>query len=332
MNLFVKLVLGAAAFASSAGAEPWSIDELFELTGQTALVTDTSYTPDGSVVLSCDLKGHIFAWRPADGAMLWSLVEEGGNFARIAMSRDGRMAVVVGLRFVGLIDVARGAWIKRYSLPNRGGASAVALADSQALIAVGDSGSRIWLIDIATGEITDFAAHDWGILDLKFTEGDQFLVAGDATSVRIWDVEAGTSRVVVDTEAGDLPAMYFLNRVTFSDDGNFLLASSGNDAVLFDLAADELVQTFRGHAGEVVVVRTTPDLAHVLTSSRDHTTRVWDTETGEVVATSSALDLSLTAAIGVSPNNGQFIMSAALWDVFGGTVRTKLGIWAIHPR
>lgn len=332
MPRFIQFLIGAATCASAAFAGPLSIDELFELEGQAAMVTDTAYTPDASLVLSCDLKGKIYAWRPDSGAMVWNLAEEAGNFARIAMSKEGDLAVVVGLHFVGLIDVRAGTWIKKFTLPNVGGASAVALSDSHDLVAVGDSGARIWLIDVASGQIREFASQDWGILDLRFVDDDQSLIAGDATQVRVWNVEEGTARVLVDTEAGDLPAMYFLNRVTFTDDGNFLLASSGHDAVLFNLAADELVQTFRGHEKEVVVVRTTPDLAHVITSSRDHTTRVWDTETGEVVATAIALDLSLTAAIGVSPRNDQFIMSAALFDIFGGTVRAKLGIWAIHPQ
>ncbi len=332
MKHFALLLLGAALNSGPAAASPWPLSELYELRGQEALVTDTTYTPDGAKVLSCDRKGTIYAWNPNDGTVLWHLEEPEGNFSRVTVSRDGRLAAVVGLHFVGVIDLVRGTWLKRYTLPNLGAASAVAISDSDRLLAVGDSGSHIWLIDMRTNGITDFAHHDWGIMDLRFTDHDQFLLAGDATSVRIWDVEERTDRRIVDTEADDIPGMYFLTRMTFTEDAKFVIVGSGNDAVLFNLAEQVVVQSFHGHDKEVVVVRVTPDHLNVVTSSRDHTTRVWDIETGEVIGKTEALDLSLTASIAVSPKNDQFIMSAALFDIFGGTVRTKLAIWAIPSR
>ncbi len=332
MKHLALALLGAALISFSAEASPWPLSELFELRGQEALVTDTIYAPDASKVLSCDRRGRVYAWNPADGTLLWHLEEPEGNFSRVTVSRDGRLGAVVGLHFAGLIDLARGTWIKRYTLPNLGAAAAVAISDSNRLLAVGDSGSHLWLIDSVTNQITDFAHHDWGIMDLRFMDHDQFLLAGDATSVRIWDVEARTDRKIVDTEADDIPGMFFLTRMNFTDDGKFVIVGSGNDAVLFNLTENKVVQTFQGHDKEVIVVRVTPDLEHVVTSSRDHTTRVWDIETGKVIGKTEALDLSLTASIAVSPKNDQFIMSAALFDIFGGTVRTKLAIWAIQSR
>lgn len=330
MTFIFQVIFGVILLADPARSSPWSLDELFELVDQPGLVTDTAYAPNGNLVVSCGVKGTVFAWDPATGLSRWSLATPQGNFSRVAISRDGKLGAVVGLHFVGLFDVAHGSWLKTFTLPNNGSASAVAISDSNLLLAVGSSDSHLWLIDLPSNRITDFAAHDWGIMDLRFMAHDQFLLAGDATSVRVWNIESHTDQRIVDTERGDIPQMFFLSHMSFSDDGSLVLVSSGNDAVLFDLVARQLRQRFTGHDKEVVSLRISPDLQKVVTSSRDHSTRIWDTESGEPIGVAVSSDFSFTAAMSVSPHNDQFIMSAALFDIFGGTVRAKLGIWAIH--
>jgi hypothetical protein len=85
---------------------------------------------------------------------------------------------------------------------------------------------------------------------------------------------------------------------------------------------------FGGHTGAVVAVAFSPDSTRVLTGSWDHTARLWDTATGEVVATLAGHTDHITS-VAFSPDGKRVLTgsednTARLWDSATGKVVATL--------
>lgn len=125
----------------------------------------------------------------------------------------------------------------------------------------------------------------------------------------------------------------FINWVTFSPDGKYILtASNDQTARLWEVETGQEVRRFSGHEREVEHVAFSPDGRYVLTTSQDNTARLWETATGQTLQTFAVPDTENVYSAAFSPD-GQYALlgsqdgAARLWDLreTGREVRAFLG-------
>ncbi len=154
------------------------------------------------------------------------------------------------------------------------------------------------------------------------------LVASSSTDgvIRIWDVNEGV--LVRELEGHTLQ----VNQMAFSPDGRLLLSgSSAAELFLWDVATGRLMQQLAGNTGRVLSVDFSGDGQRVIASVADpvedvevlppRAARVWDVETGELVATLQAENTGWLRAAALSPDGSTAAVASYDPNEFGGTIR-----------
>jgi WD40 repeat protein len=110
-----------------------------------------------------------------------------------------------------------------------------------------------------------------------------YLAVGDREhSLQIWDVQTGKQ-----VNSLPLPTDYFLNSVSFSDDGKQLLLTSGNEASVWDVLSGKQTATLVHKAPTNLVDYLTgayfvPNSKYIVTASY-HEVILWDKQSGEQI-------------------------------------------------
>jgi WD40 repeat protein len=131
---------------------------------------------------------------------------------------------------------------------------------------------RLW--NLETGEHRDLTDHTKVITRLVwFPDGRLFSGSLDGT-VRIWDVAAGTARVI-------RPPGRNVFGLAVSPDGE-TVATTGPDSAIRLWSTRTLAagRVLLGHAGVVYAVGFSPDGKSLASGSGDHTIRLWDFASG----------------------------------------------------
>jgi WD40 repeat protein len=170
--------------------------------------------------------------------------------------------------------------------------------DGRELASAGDDGSiRIWDVQsLRRADCTSLLAHtypDWSTaLAIAFSADGQFLASNECWSVHLWSVSSGQLLRNFDGRAGCVG-------IAFSPDGKWMAAGEGTNVALWtlnggrggrfpdaEIAAARPPMTLgparrlEGHRGMVLGLSFSADSSLVLSSSFDHTVRVWDIASG----------------------------------------------------
>jgi WD40 repeat protein len=253
-------------------------------------VQSVSFSPDGSRILAGDHGVNaVTAWDiSASGGGEWASVAGGPIFDSVAFTPDGSGVVTSGgSGSVSISDAVTGE--QEAVIGPRGGALAgdvqlLAMSSDGQLLATGANPGQARIWDVSTGEVVSVIAAP-GIRDLAWG-GDPGLLA-----VSMWEA-TGDAVVVVDRSGAELARFdeepgYFIPSVSISPDGS-------------------LVAMTREHE------RFDPTL----------TTRIWDWERDEIVATIDTGGPALNAVF--DPTGRRIVTSgrqqgqAAVWDVRTG--------------
>lgn len=96
------------------------------------------------------------------------------------------------------------------------------------------------------------------------------------TTVRIWDLETGTSRATLQGHAG------FIHCVAITPDGKRILSAADDHSVcVWDVSSHQKLAAHNGHRGNVRSVVALPDNARAISAGFDNTLSLWDLASGE---------------------------------------------------
>ncbi|UCG24092.1 MAG: hypothetical protein JSW55_18520 [Chloroflexota bacterium] len=259
-------------------------------------VNHVAISPDGQTVVSTatssedqeDDRAQALAWALQTGDVSFEFIELDAVFLSVAISPDGRFALLGGASvtnqdtvdptLIVLWDLETGEEVRRFEVPEGGAVWHLAISEDgrKALSGTEDGILRLW--DLESGQVLQ-AMEDPGamtIFAVAFTpDGGAALSGSDSGNITLWDLETG--REIKRYEHGG-----FVVNIAFSPDGKqFASTSTDLSIVLWDFESGEVIRRFVGHDNGVSSAAFTPDGSQLISSSADGTLILWDVETGE---------------------------------------------------
>lgn len=160
---------------------------------------------------------------------------------------------------------------------------ALAVGGKGKLLASGATDKRIalWNLDAPKSPPRYLAEHKAEVTSVAISADERLVASASADgTVRVWDVELGTS-----VRMNEAPAEAFFS-IALSPDGK-LVAAGGKDnkILIWEVESRRLLHTIPGHTAEVLSVQFSPDGVHLASTSADKTARTWSVGTGQAVRT-----------------------------------------------
>jgi WD40 repeat protein len=219
------------------------------LTGHTEIVFQSTFSPDGSTLLSGSLDGTARLWDVATGATLRTFVGHTASVYADAFTPDGRFAVTGGkdgtVRFWDVTapaerDTLLGATSFMYGM-------AWSPDGKQLFAGSGDGTAKIW--DVATQTVTHVLTTHQRIDAAAFSPDGSLLLTGPGNGPSVlWDPATGTQIGELQGSGGGKNGTPM---ASFSGDGRWVVAgllpltNAGSPAVgIWDVHSRQLVRRF----------------------------------------------------------------------------------------
>jgi WD40 repeat protein len=173
----------------------------------------------------------------------------------------------------------------------------VAFVPDGFLIASGSLDGEVHIWDmIAYGEkpVLVDSSNPTPVASVAFSPDGTTLAAGGGSTIRLWDVEAGTVRTVLETEVTEITTM------SFSPDGALLVYGGAEPAVWVWNLADDHHVLLEGHDQPVSALAFSPD-GQMIASGDAGALRLWNAATGENLVTLTSPSGQAINSIAFSP-------------------------------
>ncbi|KAF9376135.1 hypothetical protein CPC16_000341 [Podila verticillata] len=238
------------------------------------------YNTTGEYILTGGVDRTVRLWNPETRFCIKSYEAHGWEVLDLAVSpENGKFASCGGDKTVFLWDVMSGMTIRRFSGHTQR-VNAVDFNDEGTVIASGSYDATIRLWDCrsqlrAPIQILEEPKDSVTSIQIK---GSDLLAGCVDGSIRIYDMRMGA--LITDQIFEPITS------VSFSKDGNCVLASSLDDTVrLMDRANGGLLNAYKGHVNNKYKIRSclSNSDAHVIAGSEDGKIYIWDLIEGEVV-------------------------------------------------
>lgn len=319
--------------------------ELAVLTGHTAAVTDASFSPDGSQIVSCSYDRSARIWDIPSGREVVKL--EGHQAAVLAavFSPDGRHvltsscgtdfevrtheggSVTSGSHTVNEPHVAI-VWnaetgARLFGLKNYGNSSrvrAVYSPDGQWIATAAEEQRNVALWNAADGSyVTGLTGHTHEVNAVRFSlDGRRLVTASSDATARVYEVPTG--RHIATMKGHDETVL----SADFSADSRRVVTASGDgNARVWDAASGTGLAVLQGHEDRVNAAVFSPDGILVATASLDGTAAIWRSATMEQLAVVLDGHTGDVTSIRFSPDGRHVLTasrdgSAIIWDAASG--------------
>lgn len=249
-----------------------------------------AFRADGRRIAVLVGEQRIVVWDPTARRQVCVCKVPNGQILDMAFSPDGRQIAAVGgpnpeqPGEVTLFDLASGRPADHFAAHTKA-ASAVAFSPDgrQMITGSADATAIIWELAGHTKKLVleDKAKQRTDRVEsLHFTPDGQQVLVGYFGSAILWNATTGAK----------LRDFSDCNAAAFSRDGRVLAGWLGDRVVSYDLAEGKLLRVMLGHTSAVTSLAIAPGGRHLLTSSLDGTSRLWDLEKGEELIRLVAVD------------------------------------------
>ncbi|MDJ0713012.1 MAG: hypothetical protein QNJ54_02180 [Prochloraceae cyanobacterium] len=155
-------------------------------------------------------------------------------------------------------------------------------------------------------------------------------------NVKLWDRHGKFIKILEKPQANQDKAQNQVWCVTFSPDGEIIATASADKTVKLSNSEGTLLNTLRGHQGEVKWVSFRPDGQKIATASADKTVKLWNSE-GTLLNTLSGHEKEVYS-VSFSPDGNSIASSSQdktvkLWSIDGELINTLKGhegtVWSV---
>ena len=195
---------------------------------------------------------------------VWDLVAKDYNITSMKFTNEGYVKKVI---------------VARFSPDGRVLAIVFEVLSLQAL----KTERNIVLRDVETGDhIRTLIGHTDDVESLAFSPDSRTLASGSGMrdkTIRLWDIETGSSKVVTDPSWADNARMYagVASKIAFSPDGQtFASGMKRGDIHLWETATGAKKKTLRGHSQRIAHIFFSADGQTLISASDDGTMLIWN--------------------------------------------------------
>lgn len=202
-------------------------------------------------------------------------------------------------------------------------------------IASGCADNTVQVWSVANGSsgrlITNFRGHQRAVVSLAWSPDSKRIVSSSQDgNVLVWDAVSGTR---VNAYQWTATARYGVNVVSWSPDGA-RIAVSGDQIMVWNAHTEQFLYK-RGHnGGGVNAVAWSPDGRYLASCGNDTTLRLWDTATGNALASYTDPDNRAIQAISWSPDSRRIVSGSEdneKWVLDLAAKRFRYGYPRTHP-
>ena len=310
---------------------------LYQPIAHMGAINTTAFSPDGRWFVTGCSKGQAASlvsearlWETATGKPVGAPSRFGDMVTVVAFSPDCRHWLAAGaggtvrlldretgLRFEGRAGEVEHSTVAGIGEKGRKVAAAAFSPDGRTFVTAGEV-IHAW--DLSGTTINEpLKLHQAAVHTVAFSsDGWTMMTAASDGTVRLWD--APTSQVIF---ARRLQHSTVVSRLVFSRDGQRILVGTfGRGALLLDATAWKPPVVLEHFSAPAVDISADGRLA--LTGSLDHTTRLWDVDTGKMLGELTGIDRVVTVAF--SPD-GQ--TAAVAGDAFNPQTGGVF-LWDVH--
>ncbi|HKQ73771.1 MAG TPA: protein kinase [Blastocatellia bacterium] len=276
-------------------------------------------SPDGGKLVKAWEGTTASIWDATTGRETATLIGHTGLVRAAAFSPDGETVATAGEdRTIKLWNAASGDELATLNGHTERIYDLEFSSNGQFLASAGGDGAvKLW--DVKTRqEIRSLNGHPIAGTMRFSPDGAKLLISGLDGAVILWDVATGRQLAAIRQfmVAGSATS------VAFSRSG-LLAAGYGIGVIaLREAATGHLINTFKGHSGEIWSLRFSPDGKLLASASWDMTAKLWDVASGRELHTFKDQNKAITA-VAFSPDNkllatGSDAHTVKLWEVATG--------------
>jgi WD40 repeat protein len=287
-------------------------------TGHTEWVTACILTPDGRQVISISKDKTFRLWDLASGACLHTFKGHRDSVMACALTPDGRQVVSASWdKTLKLWDLTNGTCLRTFEGHRDAVTACVLTPDGRQIVsASGDQTLKLW--NLTSGVcLQTFEGHtDWVTACMLTPDGRQVVSTSWDKTIKLWDIspslDTGIS-TTIDTDFSSAP---------FTDPS--LMLESGNTSPI-RLPSTDFQSRYEGHTGWVTACALTPDGHQVISTSYDHTLKLWNISNNVRPSVTACLRTFIghtdwVTACAVTPDGSQIVSASAdqtlkLWDL-----------------
>ncbi len=258
----------------------WEIEsgkEVRRLKGDGTAVFGLAFTADNKqMIVGCQAIIHLFDLESGKdlrqfGKPVTDSVDSQNSDRCLALSPDGSLLVVAGLRGVRVYDVQTAKDLRGVGAARK--SNSVTFSEDGKAIAFDGFGQEIRRGDPVTGqEIRPDGGHRNKVACAVYSTDGRRLYSGSADkSVIIWDAEAGKAvQTLTAHNAG-------VTSLALSPDGKVLASGDGGgDVHIWDTETGKDLAAFKAMNGKVWALQFAPDGKTLATAGGDEVVRIWN--------------------------------------------------------
>lgn len=264
------------------------------LTQHRSTVTAVAISPNGEIIASGSGVNDqtIKIWNLKTGQLLRALPGHSSGIIFVAFYPDGQTLVSVSSdNTIKIWNTSSGRLISGYIDSEESSYFwSVAISSDGKILANGNYGGKIKLLNLHTGEIfreiingelfSDGFFLEQTVFSLAISPDDQIIVGGTDSKIKAWYLDDGELfSIINDAHPGGV------NTLIFSPDGSLVASSDHEESIIkiWRLATNELLYTLTDHISSVNAITFSSNGQILASASDDQTIKLWNVNTGQLI-------------------------------------------------